>query len=75
MQHPIKTVHGLRHAIRTCREVLIQPRFGTSEAWVKITKIEAQRLTEGMPAMHTPDDAEMSDGHFATFDGEFLYLG
>lgn len=71
----ITSLSHLRAAIRVCRQVQIQVRFGTSEAWVAITKQEALRLVKALPKNATPDECEMGTGHFGHADDGVLYLG
>ena len=75
MTTQIETVKALKAAIKTATMILIQPRFGCSEAWVKITKAEAKALTANLPAGATPEEFEMYSGDFGTLSGTTLYLG
>jgi hypothetical protein len=72
----ITTIPALRAAIKRARDVLVRPRFGCSEAWVKITKVEAEQLIARLPADATPDTSEMFCDYFATTTtGRTLFLG
>lgn len=72
----IKTVKETRKAIRECAEVLVQPRFGNSESWVKMRKADAMDLLRGLKSNQTPNDAEMYSDMFAELmDDGVLYLG
>lgn len=71
----IKTVKGLRYAIRKCDAVYIQPRFGCSESYVRISKTEANRLADSLSNC-TPEQVEMYSGSFGHVDeSNDLYLG
>jgi len=71
----ITSVSHLRAAIKGCRQVQIQVRFGCSEAWVAITKQEALRLVKALPKNATPADSEMDSGAFGSADDGIVYLG
>jgi hypothetical protein len=70
----ITTVPGLRCAIAEAFIVLIQPRFGTSETWLRITKAEARVLAQSV-GNAAPDQVEMPSGHFGELRLGALYLG
>ena len=74
-QTEIMTVKGLRHAIKTCKEVNAVVRFGVSEAWVKLAKTEALYLIENFNDSDTPDDHEMYTGRFGMVENGILYIG
>jgi hypothetical protein len=72
----IMTVKQLKAAIKAASEIVIQPRFGASEHWVKISKAEAKALAANLgPNTTTPEEAEMYSGSFGLLDGATLYLG
>jgi len=75
MSVEIRDLKVLRRAISKAGEVYVQPRFGTAECWVKISKREAKNLVAHFTAGTTPEDAEMYTGMFGTVDGGALYLG
>lgn len=72
----IKTVKDLRKSIREAKMVLVQPRFGLSEAYVKISKREAVAMMDGLTDDMTPDSLGMATDSFASVNeiGE-LYIG
>lgn len=71
----IVTVKGLRAAARHARVFMIQPRFGNSERWIKITKTAALDLIADLGATDTPTSHEMYTSQFGDLDGDTLYLG
>jgi len=75
----IDTVKDLTRAIKKAKLILIPVRFGLSEDYVKISKVEAEFLVRGIPSYATPAEMEMYSGHFGELkkvDNNFiLYLG
>jgi len=71
----IKTVRELKTAIRHAKHILVQPRFGASERWIKITKREAKAIASDIPKFATPAAVEMFTGTFGVVEGDALYLG
>jgi hypothetical protein len=69
------TIPSVRRAIKSARAVYVQPRFGCSEHWVKVTKAEALNMLESFPDHFTPEDAEMYAGTFGTLKDKVLYMG
>lgn len=75
MQIDIDTIEQLHRAIKTAKCIRIQVRFGFSERWLKITKVQALELIEDM-GNSTPREAEMYSGTFGALDKYgTLYLG
>jgi hypothetical protein len=68
------TTDAVMIAIGQAKTVFVQVRFGTSERWVKISKIEARELIESVAGL-TTEQAEMYGGTFGTWSGRHLYLG
>ena len=64
----LKAIHGSRY-------VYVQARFGNSEAWIRITKIEALQLVGNCDRNASPEDLSMQGGIFGTVDDEALFLG
>lgn len=73
------TVRELRALIRSNRvhKVLVQPRFGTSETWIKISKAEALEILKGGNDGDTAKDLEIYGGNFGSMTdcSKDLYLG
>jgi hypothetical protein len=72
----IETVGHLRAAIKRAKRICVQARFGTSESWIKISKVQALELIEGANDRQRASDFEMPTGDFGMID-QFgtLYLG
>jgi hypothetical protein len=69
----LMTVVETRKAIRAAKHILIQARFGTSEQWVQLRKVDALSL---LRAMHgSPRQNEMYSGTFGSIEGDTVYLG
>lgn len=66
----MQTFTTLRAAIRDANTVLIQPRFGLSERWLKISKKEALEMIRGYGA----GIALELDERYSWIDDE-LYIG
>lgn len=64
----IDTVPKLRKAIKEANIVLVQVRFGVSEKYVKLSKIEARALIDGLEDDATPEDCEIFGGSFGRLD-------
>lgn len=64
----INTVAELRKAIKDKRtkDVYVQPRFGLSEIYLRITKTEALIMLAGYDADATAEDCEVYAGSFDT---------
>lgn len=75
MATDLMTIPETRKAIRKAREVLMQPRFGSSEAWVRISKVEALDLLSNYKDDATPEHCEMYGGRFGELDVSIVYLG
>jgi hypothetical protein len=75
--HELKTIKSLRHSIKNAKLVLMQPRFGSSETYVKVTKQDALGLIANADGNETPQDWEMYTDTFGRFDlmTKTLYLG
>jgi hypothetical protein len=73
----IKTIPELRAAIKLARCVWVQPRFGTSERWVKITKVEALEMIHAYTDSDTPANCEMYGGVFGEYrtPSRALFMG
>jgi hypothetical protein len=69
----LKTVKATREAISKAKIILVQVRFGESEQWVKLSKIEAIKLLNG----YTDDDiTSMYSGIFGVSDPDgSVFLG
>jgi hypothetical protein len=70
----IKDINECRKAVKKAKSVFIQPRFGASERWVKVSKVEALDLLQDISG--SPEENEMYAGLFGSLSrhGE-LYLG
>jgi len=75
MSHEITTIPSLKLAIKVASTIYIRPRFGVSEAWVKITKQEAKLLADSLPEHMTPNQCEMYAGIFGTLAADCLFMG
>lgn len=72
----ITTLKRLRSAIREAKEVYVQPRFGSSERWSRVSKTEVMALIKGMTDAHTPQFYEMPTGLYGTLEADgSLYVG
>lgn len=71
----LTTVQSLQCALNVAKTVYIQPRFGCSERWIKISKKEAQILVSNLEQDATPQNAEMYTNVFGTLNGTLLYMG
>lgn len=68
----ITTLKQARAAIRKAPGVYVQPRFGTSENWVRIAKRDALTLLSHCD--EDPDRAEMSTGCFGSIEADGAVL-
>lgn len=76
MARDITTIPELKKAIRRAKVILVQPRFGVSEKWIKITKNEATYIVSDINDSATPEQHEMYGATFATMtDDDWLHLG
>lgn len=76
MAQYINTKQKLKTSIDMSSKVYIQVRFGVSEKWCRITKIEAHALAETLPEDSNPQDCEMYSGSFGTMEADDeLFLG
>lgn len=71
----ITTWSQLRDAIGSCREVQVMPRFGVSETWIRVLKLDALRLLASIDKDATPEDCGMYSGAFGQLENGILYLG
>ena len=72
----ITTIPSLRLAIKVAKQVYVQAKFGTSERWVKISKLEANELLAQLfDDTKDPEFYEMYSGVFGTFNGKSLFMG
>ena len=72
----IDTIGKLRKAVRIADRVFMQVRFGCSEKWVRITKVEIEFLLEGYDDTDTVEDMEMFGDSFArVYGNNDLYVG
>ena len=68
------TPNNLKAAILKADKVYCQPRFGSVEDWIKISKKEALEYVDGLVASvsgseeATPDHFEMFAGSFGTIE-------
>ena len=65
----------LRAAIKVAKTVLMAPRFGVSESWVKVSKADALGLVKGAAGSATAEDFSMYTGEFGELRDGVLYLG
>lgn len=72
----ITTLDQLKRTIRSpaCKGVFAQVRFGCSEQWVKLAKVEALAFVDDLGG-GTPRELEMYSGSFGEFDGRSLWMG
>lgn len=75
MKVEAKTVPGLERLVKKAKEVVVMPRFGTSEAWIKITKAEATKFIASLPHGATAEEYGMYGGVFGVLEEGTLYLG
>lgn len=71
----IKNGKELRAAVRRAKIILIQPRLGTNEIWVKISKKEATLFIKDIGDTETPRDFEMGTDSFGDIENGTLHLG
>ena len=73
----LRTKKEVLAAIKVAKEILISPRFGFTETWIKISKNEAKFLIRNLSDDTTPDDMEMGVDYFgySNDQGKVLYLG
>jgi len=71
----IETIPELKKEIRKAKEVYAQIRFGTNEAWSRITKAAALDILKGFPKDAEAEDCEMFGSWFGSVDGDILYFG
>lgn len=76
----LHTIAQVKKAIKKADQICIQPRFGVSEKWIRITKEQARILIEGFDDDATPQQSEMFTGRFGELAdegrlGKTLYLG
>lgn len=69
----LKTIKETRAAIKAARVVYVEPRFGTSETWVRISKADALFILRGMTG--TPHANEMYTDRFGSVQDGAVYLG
>ncbi len=69
------TIRATRQAIRSAKTVLMQPKFGLSEEWVKISKQEALKFLAPFKHDETPENAGMFANIFGSVDGNTVFLG
>lgn len=81
MEVKLDTRSALLKALKQAKHVYIQPRFGTSETWIRISKKETLMLLICLGTWInpvTPEALEMYSGVFGTLspngNGD-LYLG
>lgn len=75
MPEVLSTIEALLGAIKYAKVVYIQPRFGTSEAWIRISKAEARFLAKALPENATPGVCEFTANQFGHMIEDELYLG
>ena len=76
MAHNLTTIPSLRLALKMAKEVYMQPRFGASEQWLKVSKQEVGVLLINMADDTTPKDVGMSADIFGSMtNSRILYLG
>jgi hypothetical protein len=73
--YDITTIPSLKCAIKNARRIRVQPKFGTNEKWIRISKVEALELIEGYADDATPTWHEMYGGIFGTMINGVLYMG
>lgn len=71
----IRTIPELRAALKIAKAVYVQPRFGTVETWLKVSKSEARTLLLGLTKWETPETMEMPAEIFGTLQGATLFIG
>lgn len=64
-----KNIGELRDGIKAAERVYIQPRFGTNESWVRISKREAFELLEPYNNSDGPQYLEMGGDLVGTGQG------
>lgn len=70
MAEEIVTIKRLKQAIRTTRNIYVQPRFGTSERWIRVSKKDALELIDGMTDDKKPYDYEMTGDIYGTLEDD-----
>jgi hypothetical protein len=72
----LETLGQARLAVANASAVYVQPRFGVSEHWVKITKADARALLATFDPKTTPRQAEMQCNNFGMITPDHtVYLG
>ena len=71
----ITTVAEYRCAVRDAKRVFVQPRFGASETYVRVSKVDALYLVRGMKGTTTAQELELYAGSFGTLEGDDLFVG
>jgi len=76
----LRSMRSVLEVLDACAEVRIQVRFGTSERWCRLSKVEARTLLASYKAnvaveYIAVDKLEGFNGEFGNFDGHTLYLG
>lgn len=72
----LKTKGEVLRAIREAKEVVVAPRFGLNDTWIRITKVEALAFIGALPDHATPEEWEMYGGAFGDLaENGTLFLG
>jgi cysteine synthase len=73
----ITTARTLRTAVANAKLIMVQPRLGCSEMWVKLGKKEAKLFVKGITNDMTPDDLGTGTGTFGDIDLDTgtVYIG
>lgn len=70
-----ETIGVLRQSIDAADRVMVQPRFGTSEDWVYVTKKEARELMGNYADTDTLADLGFGTTALGEIRGGVLYMG
>lgn len=78
MNEKLDSRSALLRALKQAKEVYVQPKFGSSETWLRVSKKEALMLlsclgTRDNPT--TPEGHEMYSDTFGSVLNECLYIG
>lgn len=71
----LNSIPAAKAAVKTARKVMVQIRFGCSENWVKISKVEALEFLELIGDNTTAREMEMGTGNFGEWNNHIVYLG
>jgi len=71
----INTVAEYRKTVKAAKDLFIQPRFGVSESWIKISKKDALWLVDAYEPSSTAQHAQMFGESFGHFEDGTFWIG